>query len=94
MPVEVIILSVLPALIATAGGVGATWLITSAWLRSKKHVRPEEFGKIAESLEMLQHSVDDLRDDLRTQANEIREISGRVEFAERLLTGKKQDQVG
>ncbi len=91
MPVEIILLSVLPALIATAGGMGATWLITSAWLRHKKNVRPEELGKIAETLEMLQHSVDDLRDDVRVQANEIREISGRVEFAERLLTEKKQD---
>ncbi len=83
--------TVLPALIVTAGGVGGVWLITSAWLRNKKNVRPEELGRIADTLELLQHSVDDLREDLRIQVNQIREISGRVEFAERLLTEKKQD---
>ena len=93
MPYEIVVLTVLPVLIAAAGGVGATWMITSAWVRNKKNVRPEELGKIAEALKGLQHSVDDLRDDMRIQVNEIRELSGRVEFAERLLTEKKQDQV-
>ena len=45
-------------------------IITYAWLRNKKNVPPEELGKIAETLELLQHSVDDLRDDLRVQVNE------------------------
>ena len=91
MPYEIIFLStVLPALIATAGGVGATWIIASAWLRNKKNVRPEDLGRIADTLELLQQSVDDLR----IQANEIREISGRVEFAERLVTENIRDQVG
>ncbi len=71
MPTDIIFLSTaLPALIFAAGGVGAVCIITYAWLRNKKNVPPEELGKIAETLELLQHSVDDLRDDLRVQVNE------------------------
>ncbi len=90
MPTDIIFLTtVVPTLIFTAGGVGAVWIITWAWLRNKKNVPPEQLAKMLGALEELQHSVDDLRDDIRVQVNEIREISGRVEFAERLLTAQK-----
>ncbi len=94
MPTDIMFMTtVLPTLILTAGGVGAAWIITRAWLRGRKDVPPAELVKISESLELLQHSVDDLRDDLRIHVNEIRELSGRVEFAERLLTAAKDKQI-
>ena len=82
----------LPALIVTAGGMGTRWLITSAWLRNKKKRSARGTRQDSRTLELLQHSVDDLRDDLRMQANRIREISGRIEFTERFLTENKRDQ--
>ncbi len=95
MPYDIFFMtSVLPALIYTAGGVGAVAIVSRVWLRNKKNAPSEELDRIVEALEVLQHSVDDLRDDMRGQISHIREISGRVEFTERLLTGKQQDQVG
>jgi hypothetical protein len=47
-------------------------------------------AQLSESLEVLNHSVEDLREDIRGHMSEMRELSGRVEFAERLLTEKRE----
>ena len=91
MPYDIIFMTtVLPTLILTGGGVAAIWVVTRAWLRYKRSPNAEELGRIVESLEVLHHAVEDLRDDLRLRMNEIRELSGRVEFAERLLGEQRE----
>jgi hypothetical protein len=92
MPYDIIfITTVLPTLIYAGGGVAAVWIITRAWLQHKRSPTTEELAGISEALEQLLHSVDDLRDDLRAQLTDVRELSGRVEFTERLLTNRRPD---
>jgi hypothetical protein len=57
----------------------------------EEHGRHGARADIAEALELLHQSVEDLRDDLRGQLGEMRELSGRIDFAERLLTKARED---
>jgi hypothetical protein len=82
---------VLPALIWTAGGVAAFWIGARAFVRLKRSHTPTELADVPHSLELLQESMDDIRDVLHAQMDEVRELSGRIEFAERLLT-KARDE--
>lgn len=82
---------VLPALIWTAGGVAAFWIGARTFVRLKRPHSPTELAEVPHSLELLQESVDDIRDALYAQIGEVRELSGRIEFAERLLT-KARDE--
>jgi hypothetical protein len=92
MPYGIIFMSeVLPSLIFTAGGVLALWIGANTWLRLRKSSGGTEYERIAESIELLHQSVEDLRDDLRGQLDEVRELSGRIDFAERLLTKARED---
>ena len=93
MPYGIIFMSeVLPTIIFTAGGVAALWIGTSAFLRFRRAAAPEELARINESLEMLHESVEDLRDAMQDQMTHVREISGRVEFAERMLTRARNEE--
>ena len=92
LPYSLIFMSeVLPTLILTAGGVLALWIGTNAWLRLRKGPHPVELERMAESLELLHHTVEDMRDEMREQLGDVRELSGRIEFAERMLT-KARDE--
>ena len=92
MPYGIIFVDqVLPSLILVAGGVLAMWIASHTWLKLKKSSGNADFERIAESLEMLHNSVEDLRDELRAQMADVRELSGRVEFAERMLTKARED---
>lgn len=87
MPYGIIFLNeVLPSLILVTGGVLAMWIGSRTWLKLKKPEGSADLERIAESLELLHNSVEDLRDELRAQMTDVRELSGRVEFAERMLT--------
>ena len=88
MPYGVIFMTeVLPTLITVAGSVTALWILSRTWLQHKHGLPTQnvDLDSLAEAMEQLQHSIDDLRDDLGAQVTDIRELSGRVEFAERLL---------
>jgi hypothetical protein len=92
MPYGIIFMNeVLPSLILVAGGVLAMWIGSNTWLKLKKPAGSADFDRIAESLEMLHNSVEDLRDELRGQMTDVRELSGRIEFAERMLTKARDD---
>jgi hypothetical protein len=82
---------ILPTLILTVGGVFAFWIGTRTYLRMKQTGSPNELAKISESLDLLHDSLDDIRAALHSQSDEVRELSGRIEFAERLLT-KARDE--
>ena len=82
---------ILPTLIMTVGGVAAFWIGAKTFLRLRQGSSPHELAKISESLELLHESVDDIRAALHVQNDEVRELSGRIEFAERLLT-KARDE--
>ena len=92
MPYGIIFMSeVLPTLILTAGGVAAFWIGTSTFLKLRRSGPPEELGRISESLDLLHESMDDVRDAIHSQMTDIRELSGRIEFTERMLT-KARDE--
>ena len=92
MPYGIIFMSeVLPTLILTAGGVAAFWIGTSTFLRLKRSGPQNELVRISESLELLNDSMDDVREAIHSQMGEMRELSGRIEFAERMLT-KARDE--
>jgi hypothetical protein len=80
-------------LIAAASGGAA--LVVRTWLRNRHGLTADEVRRLMASVEDIQHSIEDLRadgDGLRRQLEaRVSEISGRVEFAERLLT--KDDQL-
>jgi len=82
---------ILPTLILTAGGVAACWIGARTYLRLKQTAGPNELAKISESLDLLHESLDDIRAELHSQNDEVRELSGRIEFADRLLT-KARDE--
>jgi len=95
MPYGIIFMSeVLPTLILTAGGVAAFWIGTSTFLKLRRTASTHELGRISESLDLLHESMDDIRDALHSQMGEVRELSGRIEFAERMLTkARDEDRV-
>ncbi len=82
---------IVPTLIMTVGGVAAFWIGAKTFLRLKQGGTPGEMAKISESLELLHESMDDIRAALQLQSDEVRELSGRIEFTERLLT-KARDE--
>ena len=82
---------ILPTLIVTAGAVAAIGIGAKTYLRLKQTSGPCELAKIAESIDLLHESLDDIRAELHAQNDDFRELSGRIEFAERLLT-KARDQ--
>jgi hypothetical protein len=93
MPYGVIFMSeVLPTLITVAGSVSALWIISRTWLQHKQGQPAQnvDLDSLAEAMEQIQHSIDDLRDDVGAQVGDIRELSGRIEFAERLLEKPKE----
>ena len=92
MPYGIIFMSeVLPTLILTAGGVAAFWIGTSTFLRLRRSGPTNDLARISESLDLLHESMDDIRDALHSQMGEMRELSGRIEFTERMLT-KARDE--
>ena len=95
MPYGIIFMSeVLPTLILTAGGVAAFWIGTSTFLRLKRSGPQNDLVRISESLELLNDSMDDVREAIHSQMGEMRELSGRIEFTERMLTkARDEDRV-
>jgi hypothetical protein len=84
---------VLPVAIIAVAAVTGLWLVLRAWSRSRDALPPGEIGQLTTSLEsvresqeMILHTLEDLRNELTTHANDLREISGRVEFTERMLS--------
>ncbi len=91
MPYGIVFMTeVLPTLIWTAGGLAALWLGSNVFLKYRRGTSGDELARIAESLELLHQSVEDVRDELREQMGEVRELSGRIEFAERILAKAPQ----
>lgn len=82
---------IVPTLIMTVGGVAAFWIGAKTFLRLRQGGSQDELIKISESLELLHESMDDIRAALHTQSDEVRELSGRIEFTERLLTKARDD---
>jgi uncharacterized protein HemX len=89
----VFVTEVLPIAIIAVAVVTGLGLVLRAWSRSRAALSPGEIAQLTASLEsvresqeMILHTLEDLRSDLTTHANDLREISGRVEFTERMLS--------
>lgn len=95
-PMELIILSdVLPTAIVAVAGLAAFGLLMRAW--SRRAIHRGEAAKIQASLEVIHNAIEDLRLEQESLALDVRDrvadLSGRVEFAERLLArGRDQEQ--
>ena len=82
-------------LVLTIGSsaVGAS-LVVYTWARAKRKFGSADTSRILEATERLHEAIDDLRAEqaaLRSDvADRMGDISGRVEFTERLLTKSKE----
>ncbi len=84
---------VLPVAIIAVAAVTGLGLILRTWSRSKDALSTGDVQQLTASLEsvresqeMILRSLEDLRGELTTHAGDLREISGRVEFTERILS--------
>ena len=72
-------------LIAAGSGLTALFMILHYRIKSKTQISAEQVDRLMESQEMIMQALDDLREEVAGQQSEVRELSGRIEFAERLL---------
>ena len=72
-------------LIAAGSGLTALFMILRYKLRSKAQISDEQVDRVMESQEMILQALEDLREEVAGQQSEVKELSGRIEFAERLL---------
>ncbi len=84
---------VLPVAIIAVAAVTGLGLILRTWSRSRNALSAGEVQQLTASLEsvresqeMILSSLEGLRGELTTHAGDLREISGRVEFTERILS--------
>ena len=73
---------------------GGFTLLLRTWLKGRRQLASEHVRQMLDSIESLHEAVDDLRVQQAAFQNQMQdrvgEISGRVEFAERLLSEGKR----
>jgi len=92
---------VLPVLITTGGILAGLWLVLRAWTANRGVLSQEQMAKLIqhsetnqETLDLIHEALEDMRTDLRMRENDVRELSGRVEFTERMLASSKEKASG
>jgi len=92
---------VLPVLITTGGILAGLWLVLRAWTANRGVLSQEQMAKLIqhsetnqETLDLIHEALEDMRTDLRMRENDVRELSGRVEFTERMLASSKENASG
>lgn len=94
-PLEYIVLTdVVPTIVVAVAAVTALGLLLRAW--SQRALHRGDAAKIRAGLEVLHNSIEDMRADQESLALDVRDrlsdLSGRVEFAERMLAPGKDDE--
>ena len=69
----------------------ALFMILRYKLKAKSQFSAEQVERLMESQDVILQSLEDLREEVAGQQGEVRELSGRIEFAERLLA-KSDDE--
>ena len=77
-------------MVATTG-LSALFMILRYRTKTRGELPQESVEKLLESQEQILNVLEDLREDIHSGQEEVRELSGRVEFAERLLAKPKDD---
>jgi predicted phage tail protein len=83
------IIEIIRWLVFIAAGSGGVTLILRTWFKARGQLAAEQVRELLDSVESLHEAVDDLRAQQsafhRQMQERVGEISGRVEFAERML---------
>ena len=98
MPFGLIFMSeVLPTLIVGGGGLVALGMILKFMSHRRGTLSSDQVERLIATMENLPASIDslhqaveDLRNDTISQGEDVRELSGRIEFAERMLVEAKE----
>ena len=92
---------VLPVVITTGGILTGLWLVLRAWTANRGVLSQDRMAKLIqhseanqETLELIHEALEDMRADMRARENDVRELSGRVEFAERMLANPREKASG
>lgn len=67
------------------GGLSALFMILRYKLKMREQLPDDRIERILESQDQILSAIEDLRDEVGTQDRRVAELSGRIEFAERLL---------
>ena len=85
-----LLVSLFIAVVVIGTGTASITVLLRTWLGTKARLAPEQLKKIMETLETIQSDIEDLRGDQMDFQRDVRdrvgEISGRVEFTERMLS--------
>ena len=88
------LMDIVATLLYILTGTGGLSLIVYSISKARGRFAPDQLKKLVETNESLLHAVEDLQAEQASLQREIRdrigEISGRVEFAERLLTERRE----
>lgn len=75
---------------AATTGLTALFMILRYRTKARSALSSTQVDRLMESQEQILNALEDLRDDVNASQSEVRELSGRMEFAERLLTKAKE----
>jgi hypothetical protein len=80
--------------LAATTGLTALFMILRFKLKAKGQIPGEKLDRLVESQENILAILEDLRDEIGAQDRQVAELSGRVEFAERLLAQANEQNKG
>jgi hypothetical protein len=87
---NLLLIQILAWVVVIGAATGGATVLLRTWLRNRHGLTAADVRRLMASVEEIHHSLEDLRaeqDAFRRRVDErVDEISGRVEFAERLLT--------
>jgi hypothetical protein len=87
---NLLLIQILAWLVMIAAVTGGATILLRTWLRNRHALTADDVRRLMTSVEDIHHTLEDLRaeqDAFRRRVDgRVDEISGRVEFAERLLT--------
>jgi hypothetical protein len=76
--------------IAASSGLTALFMILRYKIKLKGTIPAERLERLLESQELILQNLDEIREEIGAQQGDMQELSGRVEFAERLLANARE----
>jgi hypothetical protein len=80
-------------MMAATTGLTALFMILRYRTKARGQLPTENTDRLLETQEQILNALEDLREEMHSGQEDVRELSGRVEFAERLLA-KSKDELG
>jgi hypothetical protein len=81
---------ILGGMMAATTGLTALFMILRYRSKGRSALSSEHVDRLIESQEQILNTLEDLREEVNSGQSDVRELSGRVEFAERLLAKTKE----